>query len=126
MTGLQPAHKQHFVNKNYALIKSLHFVSIYTCVFVRVGHQSNMEELSENIDFSHVRILKMMYAGDPTVRLTAGAALAAFAYNSLNNQKVRLVSHIIIIQHYRNYIYEVLMITPLNNVILAISTSRKA
>merc|ERR1712038_2020120 len=36
---------------------------------------------------SYVRILKMMYSQDPLVRLLAGAALAAFAYNSLTNQK---------------------------------------
>ncbi len=39
------------------------------------------------MDFSYVRILKMMYSQTQLVRLLAGASLAAFAYNSLVNQK---------------------------------------
>ena len=51
------------------------------------GNNENLEEIKQNLDFSYVRVLKMMYSQNPLVRLLAGAALAAFAYNSLTNQK---------------------------------------
>ena len=51
------------------------------------GHTENLAEVQENLDFSYVRILKMLYSQNELVRLLAGAALAAFAYNSLANQK---------------------------------------
>ena len=51
------------------------------------GNSEILEEIQQNMDFSYVRILKMMYAQDDMVRLLAGAALAAFAFNSLQNQK---------------------------------------
>ena len=40
-----------------------------------------------NLDFSYVRILKMLYAADEEVRLLAGSALATFAYNSISQQR---------------------------------------
>ena len=51
------------------------------------GHKENLEEIQQNLDFSYVRILKMMYHAENRVRLMAGAALATFAYNSVTNQK---------------------------------------
>lgn len=51
------------------------------------GNQENLEDIKQNVDFSYVRILKLMYSRDATVRLLAGAALATFAYNNLHNQK---------------------------------------
>ena len=51
------------------------------------GNAENLEEIQQNLDFSYVRILKMMYSTDDMVRLLAGAALAVFAFNSLQNQK---------------------------------------
>ena len=51
------------------------------------GNPDILEEINSNVDFSYVRILKMMYARDDDVRLLAGSALAAFAYNNINQQK---------------------------------------
>ena len=51
------------------------------------GNPDILEEVNSNVDFSYVRILKMMYAQDDVVRLLAGSALAAFAYNNINQQK---------------------------------------
>ncbi len=51
------------------------------------GNAENLDEIQQNLDFSYVRILKMMYSSDDMVRLLAGAALAVFAFNSLQNQK---------------------------------------
>merc|ERR1712038_1118864 len=58
----------------------------HTLGCVALGNNENLDEIKDNLDFSYVRILKMMYSQDPLVRLLAGAALAAFAYNSLTNQ----------------------------------------
>lgn len=54
---------------------------------VIVGNQAILDDIHSNIDFSYVRILKMMYSMDPDVRLLAGLALATFAYNNVNQQK---------------------------------------
>ncbi|XP_060580052.1 ankyrin and armadillo repeat-containing protein-like [Ruditapes philippinarum] len=51
------------------------------------GNQEILEEINGTIDFSYVRILKMMYAQHDVVRLLAGSALAAFAYNNISQQK---------------------------------------
>ena len=51
------------------------------------GNPDILEEINSNVDFSYVRILKMMYSRDDDVRLLAGSALAAFAYNNINQQK---------------------------------------
>lgn len=51
------------------------------------GNQDILDEINGTIDFSYVRILKMMYAQDDVVRLLAGSALATFAYNNINQQK---------------------------------------
>ena len=59
----------------------------YHSLFIFTGNTDNLEEIQQNLDFSYVRILKMMYAKEPIVRLTAGSALAAFSFNNLINQK---------------------------------------
>ena len=56
-------------------------------LFLFAGNAEILEEINGTIDFSYVRILKMMYAEDDVVRLLAGSALAAFAYNNINQQK---------------------------------------
>ncbi|XP_052818748.1 ankyrin and armadillo repeat-containing protein-like [Mya arenaria] len=61
--------------------------SALTLGCVSLGNQDILEEINGTIDFSYVRILKMMYAQDDVVRLLAGSALAAFAYNNINQQK---------------------------------------
>ncbi|KAH3714686.1 ankyrin and armadillo repeat-containing protein-like [Dreissena polymorpha] len=61
--------------------------SAVTLGCVSLGNQNILEEINGTIDFSYVRILKMMYAQDDVVRLLAGSALAAFAYNNISQQK---------------------------------------
>lgn len=61
--------------------------SALTLGCVSLGNQEILNEINGTIDFSYVRILKMMYAQDDIVRLLAGSALAAFAYNNINQQK---------------------------------------
>lgn len=46
-----------------------------------------LHEVDQNVDFSYVRILKMLYSHQSIVRLMAGSALACFAYNNLQQQK---------------------------------------
>lgn len=55
--------------------------------FFLTGNQEILDEVNGTIDFSYVRILKLMYAQDDVVRLLAGSALAAFAYNNISQQK---------------------------------------
>jgi len=50
------------------------------------GHNDNLQEIQSNVDFSYVRVLKMLYSPLESVRIIAGSALAAFSYNSLHNQ----------------------------------------
>lgn len=65
------------------------FSSLHVFFFsLFIANQSVLDDIYQNIDFSYVRILKMMYAEDEMVRLLAGAALAAFSYNNINQQKV--------------------------------------
>ncbi|RUS75422.1 hypothetical protein EGW08_016801 [Elysia chlorotica] len=59
----------------------------FTLGCVSLGNKEILEEIFQNADFSYVRILKMLYAQNPLVRLLAGSALAAFAYNNLQQQK---------------------------------------
>ncbi|XP_064641312.1 ankyrin and armadillo repeat-containing protein-like isoform X2 [Lineus longissimus] len=54
---------------------------------VALGHPENLEEIHKSVDFSYVRILKMMYHTKPLVRLMAGSALATFAYNNISQQR---------------------------------------
>ncbi|KAK2180327.1 hypothetical protein NP493_447g01012 [Ridgeia piscesae] len=51
-----------------------------------LGHNDNLQEIQSNVDFSYVRVLKMLYSPLESVRIIAGSALAAFSYNSLHNQ----------------------------------------
>ncbi|GFN93002.1 ankyrin and armadillo repeat-containing protein [Plakobranchus ocellatus] len=59
----------------------------FTLGCVSLGNKDILEEIFQNADFSYVRILKMLYAREPLVRMLAGSALAAFAYNNLQQQK---------------------------------------
>lgn len=46
-----------------------------------------MAEISDNLDFNYIHILRLLYSKDSLVRLLAGGALAAFSYNSLGQQQ---------------------------------------
>ncbi|CAG5125020.1 unnamed protein product [Candidula unifasciata] len=59
----------------------------YTLASVSLGFKETLDEINQNLDFSYVRILKMLYSSQPLVQLTAGSALACFAYNSLHQQR---------------------------------------
>lgn len=61
--------------------------SALTLGCVSMGNQAALDDIYQNIDFSYVRIVKMMYSSIDQVRLLSGAALAAFAYNNINQQK---------------------------------------
>ncbi|KAL8590568.1 hypothetical protein ACOMHN_011004 [Nucella lapillus] len=61
--------------------------SAFTLGCVCLGNNEILDEIQGNLDFSYVRILKMLYAEDDEVRLLAGSALAAFAYNSIQQQR---------------------------------------
>ena len=56
-----------------------------SCLFS--ANPENLEEIYLIKDFSYVRIIRMLYSKQTMVRLLAGSTLAAFAYNSLGNQK---------------------------------------
>ncbi|XP_076449213.1 ankyrin and armadillo repeat-containing protein-like [Babylonia areolata] len=58
----------------------------FTLASVSLGNADILEEVKSNLDFSYVRLLKMMYTEDPEVRLLAGWALATFAYNNVQQQ----------------------------------------
>lgn len=62
-------------------------IQLFNHFIMFAGNQAILEDIHSNIDFSYVRILKMMYSMDPDVRLLAGLALATFAYNNVNQQK---------------------------------------
>ncbi len=50
------------------------------------GNHKCMEEVKANVEFSYVRVVKMLYSTDPAVRVLAGAALATFAFNNHHSQ----------------------------------------
>jgi len=58
-----------------------------TLGYVSLGNKAIFDEIFSSADFSYVRILKMLYSRSAIVRLTAGSALAAFAFNNLHQQK---------------------------------------
>ena len=45
-----------------------------------------MDDISDNMDFNFVHILRLLYSKDDLVRLLAGSALAAFAFNNATQQ----------------------------------------
>ncbi|KAL5021576.1 hypothetical protein ScPMuIL_000731 [Solemya velum] len=61
--------------------------SALTLGYASLGNSEIMEEIFMNADFSYVRVLKMLYARNEVVRLLAGSALAAFAFNNIAQQK---------------------------------------
>lgn len=77
------AHLQNSIRPSYFSNNLLNVILIFS-----IGNQTALEDINNNIDFSYVRILKLMYSEDAKVRLLAGHALATFAYNNINQQKV--------------------------------------
>ncbi|XP_046367118.2 ankyrin and armadillo repeat-containing protein-like [Haliotis rufescens] len=61
--------------------------SAVTLGYVSIGNQAILDEIHRYPDFSFVRILRMMYSTEHRVRLLAGEALAAFAYNNISQQQ---------------------------------------
>ena len=45
-----------------------------------------MSDITDNVDFNYVHVLRLMYSKDDLVRLLAGSALAAFAFNNTGQQ----------------------------------------
>jgi len=59
--------------------------------FFFTGNQAVMDEIwasAQHIEFSYIRVLKLLYSTDKTVQLLAGAALATFAYNNMSQQQL--------------------------------------
>ena len=59
----------------------------YTLSCVCLSNAANMKATAEHRDFSYVHILRLLYDDDKEVQILAGAALAAFAYNNVSNQR---------------------------------------
>ncbi|CAL1540714.1 unnamed protein product [Lymnaea stagnalis] len=59
----------------------------YTLGSVSMGNKAILGEIFRNSDFSYVRILRMLYSSQPLVRLLAGSALVAFAFNNMGQQR---------------------------------------
>ncbi|XP_033626712.1 ankyrin and armadillo repeat-containing protein-like [Asterias rubens] len=51
-----------------------------------IGNPNVMDDISDNMDFNFVHILRLLYSKDDLVRLLAGSALAAFAFNNTTQQ----------------------------------------
>lgn len=54
---------------------------------ILTGNSEILGEILQSVDFSYLRLLQMMYAEEEMVRLLAGSALAAFAYNNVGQQQ---------------------------------------
>ncbi|XP_077982959.1 ankyrin and armadillo repeat-containing protein-like isoform X2 [Glandiceps talaboti] len=52
-----------------------------------LGNHDVMSQITDNVDFNYVHILRLLYSKDDLVKLLAGSALGAFAYNNLGQQK---------------------------------------
>lgn len=60
-------------------------------MFSVTGNPELMEEIwdgGQHIQFSYLRVLKLLYSNDKVVRLLAGAALATFSYNNMQQQQL--------------------------------------
>ncbi|XP_041454687.1 ankyrin and armadillo repeat-containing protein-like isoform X2 [Lytechinus variegatus] len=55
--------------------------------YCSIGNSEVMNDISENVDFDYIHILRRLHSSDNLVRLLAGSALAAFAYNNVTQQK---------------------------------------
>eukprot|EP00057_Strongylocentrotus_purpuratus_P001221 XP_001196796.1 PREDICTED: ankyrin and armadillo repeat-containing protein isoform X1 [Strongylocentrotus purpuratus] len=55
--------------------------------YCSIGNAEVMTDISENVDFDYIHILRRLHSSDNLVRLLAGGALAAFAYNNVTQQK---------------------------------------
>lgn len=65
---------------------SFFFSSPFSYPF-NAGNAEVMTDISENVDFDYIHILRRLHSSDNLVRLLAGGALAAFAYNNVTQQK---------------------------------------
>lgn len=61
--------------------------SAFTISCAALGNQDNAEDLRQNLDFSLVRVINMLYSKDEELRSIAGSSLATFAFNNATNQK---------------------------------------
>ena len=52
-----------------------------------MGNSEVAKELATNVEFAFVRVLKLLYSNQREVCLIAGAALAAFSYNNIKEQR---------------------------------------
>ncbi|XP_033113077.1 ankyrin and armadillo repeat-containing protein-like [Anneissia japonica] len=52
-----------------------------------IGNSDVMNDVSENMEFDYVHILRLLYSKEEIVRLLAGSALAAFAFNNVAQQQ---------------------------------------
>ncbi|KAF6034712.1 hypothetical protein EB796_006981 [Bugula neritina] len=62
-----------------------------TLASVALGNQSVMREIwqaGQHLQFNYTRILAHLYSDNQAVRLLAGSALAAFAYNNMTEQQL--------------------------------------
>ncbi|EDO46402.1 predicted protein [Nematostella vectensis] len=66
--------------------------SAYTLSCVALGNNDISKEVTEHRDFSFIHVLRLLYDEDEEVALLAGAALAVFAFNNVNNQKAIAMS----------------------------------
>ncbi|KAK7114038.1 hypothetical protein V1264_000165 [Littorina saxatilis] len=71
----------------HSLSERIQVESAFTLGSVSLGNNEILEEIHTNLDFSYVRILKMLYSREEEVRLLAGSALATFAYNNIYQQQ---------------------------------------
>ncbi|XP_071957415.1 ankyrin and armadillo repeat-containing protein-like isoform X2 [Antedon mediterranea] len=52
-----------------------------------VGNPEVMNDIGDNIEFDYIHILRLQYSKEEIVRLLAGSALAAFAFNNITQQR---------------------------------------
>ncbi|XP_077975977.1 uncharacterized protein LOC144431964 [Styela clava] len=52
-----------------------------------LGHSENISQLQDNPDFTYLHVIRLLYSDNEMVKLTAGTALATFAFNNVNQQQ---------------------------------------
>ncbi|XP_019638364.1 PREDICTED: ankyrin and armadillo repeat-containing protein-like [Branchiostoma belcheri] len=58
-----------------------------TLACAALANKENEEHIAENLDFSFIHILRLLYSENEQVKLLAGEALAAFAFNNVAQQR---------------------------------------
>ncbi|XP_014777357.1 ankyrin and armadillo repeat-containing protein, partial [Octopus bimaculoides] len=58
-----------------------------TLAYISLGNLATMETVKRNTSFTYSHIMDLILCGDKKVQLTAGMALATFAYNSTSQQR---------------------------------------